>query len=495
MFRLSRLALPASILLLSACGGGEGGSGPGGVSLPSGPVASPAPARGSIVTPATKLAAIEPGVMKAALDSVQDGLTAITSTPRCTVTAYSVQYRTAAPLNALSDAGAAIMVPSGSDPNCTGARPVLLYAHGTSLDKTYSMARLSGESQLIAAMFAAQGFIVVAPNYQGYAGSNLGYHPYLDGELQSADMIDALRAARASFPAIGANQSTRLFIAGYSQGAYVALATQKAMQGLAGEFSVTSVAGLSGPYALAQFSDNVFAGNPGQGITAFLPMMTTAAQRNGGAVYTAPGEMYEAEYAAGVENLLPGTLSSSELVKQGKLPETALFASASLPQGAPAYFGPHNLVRTAYRNSYMADAAANACGASSASPLSCAPQNALRKWMVRNDLRSYRPAQPLLLCGGNEDPTVPYANTQSAAAYFQAAGASPTVLDLDTANGLNDRWLVERAGFAAAKLALKADAVSKGQSVSQAMADGYHAGLVAPFCLMAARDFFKASLP
>jgi pimeloyl-ACP methyl ester carboxylesterase len=485
-------------MTLSACGGGTGGSGPGGVSLPAGPVASPAPARGSIVSAAVKLGAVEPAVMKAALNGVQDGLSKITSDPRCTVTSYAVQYKTAAPQNGLSDASAAIMVPSGSDPNCSGARPVLLYAHGTSLDKNYSMAKLSGESQLIAAMFAAQGFIVVAPSYQGYAGSSLGYHPYLDGELQAADMIDALRAARGSFGAIGASQSTRLFIAGYSQGGYVALATQKAMQtSFPNEFSVTAVAGLSGPYALAQFSDTVFGGNPGQGITAFLPMMTTAAQKNGGSVYTVPGDMYEAEYAAGVENLLPGTLSSSELVNQGKLPEFALFAYNSLPQAssAAAYFGPHPLVRSAYREAYLADMAANPCNTSAAAPLACAPQNGLRKWMVKNDLRSYRPAQPLLLCGGNEDPTVPFANTTSSAAYFKAAGAPLTVVDLDTGNGLNDPWLVERTGFAAAKLALKADAISKGKPVSAAMADSYHAGLVAPFCLMAARDFFKASLP
>ena len=33
---------------------------------------------------------------------------------------------------------------------------------------------------MIAAMYAAQGFIVVAPNYAGYDISTLGYHPYLN---------------------------------------------------------------------------------------------------------------------------------------------------------------------------------------------------------------------------------------------------------------------------------------------------------------------------
>jgi predicted esterase len=43
-------------------------------------------------------------------------------------------------------------------------------------------------------------------------------------------MIDALRAARSAFSGIGANASARLMVSGYSQGGFVALATQRAMQ-------------------------------------------------------------------------------------------------------------------------------------------------------------------------------------------------------------------------------------------------------------------------
>jgi acetyl esterase/lipase len=516
MSRLPAVVAPLLIVsMLSACGGGagSGGSGPGGTPLPvtSGapPVTTPAPVamRGDVVTPATVSAitladgssatTVGTAQMKALVASTLSQLTAVTSEPRCTVTTYTVRYNTAGPQDSLTQASAAIMLPGGTDPNCTGARPVMLYAHGTSLDKTYTMAKLTGESRLIAAMFAAQGFIVVAPNYTGYDSSTLAYHPYLDASLQAADMIDALRAARTSFGTLGASQSTRLFVAGYSQGGYVALATQKAMQALPTEFSITAVAGMSGPYALSQFADNVFAGNPGQGITAFLPLITTAGQRAGAGIYGAPSDLYEAPYAAGIETVLPGTLSSGELVAQGRLPATALFARDAMPQpqGAGVYFGAGNLVRTAYRNAYLADAAAHPCNMNAGTPLACAPQNALRQWVVRNDLRSFTPVAPLLLCGGKEDPTVPFSNTRDAAAYFKAVNAMPTVVDLDTGDGLNDRWLVERAGFNAAKLAVKADAATSGKSVSDAMADTYHAGLVAPFCLLAARDFFKDRLP
>ena len=50
----------------------------------------------------------------------------------------------------------------------------------------------------------------------------------------------------------------RLFVTGYSQGGYVAMATQRAMQ--AAGMKVTAAAPMSGPYTLAAFVDAVFYG-------------------------------------------------------------------------------------------------------------------------------------------------------------------------------------------------------------------------------------------
>jgi dipeptidyl aminopeptidase/acylaminoacyl peptidase len=63
--------------------------------------------------------------------------------------------------------------------SCGNSRPVLLYAHGTSLQKSYDMADIANntEARLAAAVFAAQGFIVVAPNYAGYGGSSMATIP------------------------------------------------------------------------------------------------------------------------------------------------------------------------------------------------------------------------------------------------------------------------------------------------------------------------------
>src|SRR6202034_903300 len=98
----------------------------------------------------------------------------------------------------------ALMVPTGAAGTCSGPRPIVLYAHGTNTNKALNIADITNtsntEGALIAAMFAAQGYIVVAPNYAGYDISTLGYHPYINAAQNSAEMMDMLAAARAALP-------------------------------------------------------------------------------------------------------------------------------------------------------------------------------------------------------------------------------------------------------------------------------------------------------
>jgi pimeloyl-ACP methyl ester carboxylesterase len=499
MRHLYAIAIP---FLLAACSGGTtvGGT-PAGVTSPT-PVA--APARGSLIGNAVSVpvalpggvsaATVQPVAMTAFLETAQSGTTAISGPPQCAVSVYRVHYNTIGGAGESTDASAAIMVPSGPGTSCANSRPVLLYAHGTSLQKSYDMADIANntEARLAAAVYAAQGFIVVAPNYTGYGGSSLSYHPYLDQNAQSADMIDALRAARSAFAAIGAHDSGKLMVTGYSQGGYVALATQRAMQLQAGgEFAVTAAAGMSGPYAISQFGDQLFGGAPRDGATVVVPMIINAGQHAGAGLYKATGDIYENQYAGGIADLIPGTLGSSDLVNFGKLPATALFATDSMPQtaGYAQYFGAGNLVRSVYRSAYLADMAAHPCSQDPLSPLACAPAQALRAWLLRNDLRNYAPGVPLLLCGGDGDPTVPYFNTTSAAAYFHGRGANVIELNIDSSlDGINDFFRLPKLGFATAKAALRA------ASGGDAVASSYHAGLLAPFCMAASRDWFQSVL-
>lgn len=436
---------------------------------------------------------IEPSMLTEALEKAGSALAEVAGKPRCTITTYSLRYSTIGGSGEPTDASTALILPSGKDPACQGPRPVLLYAHGTSTAKDHNMARLRGEAKLVAALFTAQGYIVVAPNYAGYEGSSLPYHPYLNAEQQSADMIDAMRAARSAMAQLKVQVAPQLFLAGYSQGGHVTLATQRAMQ-QGSEFKVTAVAGLSGPYAMARFSDTVFSGQPNAGITIYLPLIATSAQRAGAGIYNKPEELYELQYASGIETLFPTKMTRKELVKQGKLPKSALFALDSQPQGsgASAYFSNPHLVRTSFRDAYLQDLAEHPCDDGS-----CTPANNLRKWMLRNDLRNYTPQSPLLLCGGSKDPSVPFYNATAAAEYFSQRGAAPTVVDLEE-QAAQDEFSTARRSFALISIetAKKAEeaAAKNGRDARELLMESYHSRLAGAPCLLAARSYFNSLL-
>jgi hypothetical protein len=486
---------------LAACGGADS---------PSATV-STSTARGALIyDPPLRIASLDATAFAAQLNASTSGrqLLAIAGTPTCGVDFYYINYYTVGGAGETATATGALMVPTGATA-CTGARPIILYAHATQFLKTANIADITdtsnSEGALIAAVFAAQGYIVVAPNYAGYDTSSLPYHPFLNGDQQSKDMIDALTAARTALPHTFTPETTdggKLFITGYSQGGYVAMATHKAMQA-AGQ-TVTASAPMSGPYALEAFFDAVFYGNVNLGSTAFVPLLTTSYQRAYGNIYKVPTDVYETMYAYGIDGLLPSTTPLATLIQNGRLPESALFSDSTPVTGNPALdkqlgvptnplfaagFGTPNLVMNDYRLSYVLDAVAHPDGAVPAPqpgvPLAAAPQQTLRVAVNKNDLRSWLPQKPILMCGGDQDPTIFFAvNTGTMQAYWSALPAGlVTVLDVNAPISGGDPFAAVKQGFEQALTALAAG----GQ---QAVVENYHP-TVAPFCTVAARGFFS----
>jgi hypothetical protein len=503
MRHLSALCTIVILSAVAACGGNSD----------DGPVIDNSLARGSLFANPPNLVPVPqpdgtvaktlaPGVFAQMLDASQPGTTQVLGVPRCAITTYYMKYGTVGGAGESTDATGAIMVPSGADPACSGARPVVLYAHGTTIDKSFNMANLrdNQEAAVVAAAYAAQGYIVVAPNYAGYDTSSLPYHPYLNAQQSSSDMVDALRAARKAFPAIAATASGALLIAGYSEGGHVAMATQRAMQlDYGAEFKVTGLASMSGPHAMTLLGDTIFGGVPNLGGTVFIPLIATSWQKSYGNVYTSPTDLYESQYAAGIETLLPSA-APDLIFSQGKLPQLALFAADSAPRAEiiPGTFGAGNLIRTSYRNLYLADLVRNPCNVSPADPLNCAPALPVRQDLVRNDLRTYVPGVPTLLCGGHDDPTVFFASTLATAAYFKAQGMPPqalAVLDVDATPGsAADPFAAVKAGFSQAKSRVASAAVAAGGDPTRAVTVAYHGSLVPPFCIVASRAYFQGLL-
>ncbi|HWS66502.1 MAG TPA: prolyl oligopeptidase family serine peptidase [Steroidobacteraceae bacterium] len=488
--------------------------------------------------PPFRIASADAATFAAQVGATASGkqLLQLTGVPTCGVDFYYLKFWTVGGAKETTQSSGALMVPTGGT-GCSGPRPIVLYAHGTNTNQALNLADVTDptntEGALIAATFAAQGYIVVAPNYAGYDISTLGYHPFLDAAQQSGEMMDILAAARTALPKTFAAATTdngKLFVTGYSEGGHVAMATQRALQ--AAGATVTAAAPLSGPYALEAFGDAIFFGSVNLGSTVFGPLLTTSYQRAYGNIYAAPTDIYSSTYATGIEMLLPSQTPIDTIFTSGLLPQTALFNSTTpttlggqplppllvgllaVPPVDPnnpvtalfaAGFGSPYLLLNDFRASYAVDAATHPDGAvptpSAGVPLAATPPTqTFRLALYTNDLRNgkWAPASPTLLCGGDQDPTVFFSvNTGTMAAFWSAEVAAHliTILDVNAAPTANDPFAPIQGGFIAsqaAQLAFYQSAAGGGLTLAQAeqqLVLGYH-GAVAPFCAVAARSFF-----
>lgn len=528
-FRSALGAMVAAVLVVGC----------GGTNTESAPVNN-STTRGTLVeNPPLRIASLDATTFQAQLASSAAGqqLLQVTGNPTCGVDFYYLKFNTAGAANETTVSSGALMVPTGAAGTCSGPRPIVLYAHGTQTLQTANIADITNtsntEGALIAAMFAAQGYIVVAPNYAGYDISTLGYHPFLNASQQSGEMMDILAAARSALPktfAATTTDSGKLFVTGYSEGGYVAMATMRALQ--AAGASITAAAPMSGPYALEAFGDAIFFGHVNLGSTVFAPLITTSYQHAYSNIYAATSDVYTSTYASGIDTVLPNATPIGTLFANNKLPQTALFDSStpqvSIPNNpqlsaqltallsvpsnpqdpaTPIYaagFGEPNLVNNNYRVSYALDAAANPDGATqtpvvAGAPLAAAaPTQTLRKALYTNDMRTgnWGPTEPTLLCGGDQDPTVFFSiNTGTMATFWSPEVQAHVITVLDVNGTPAGPFAPIQTAFQASQAQLLAFYMSAaGGSLSPAAAqlqviEGYHTN-VAPFCALAARSFF-----
>lgn len=479
-----QIALAAgAAVVLAACGGGSSSTGSTSSSTTPGTL---------INSPPLRIASVNAADFAAQLGATSSGqqLLAVAGTPKCGIDFHYFQYQTVGGKGEQTTASGAIMAPNGSAAaGCSGALPILLYTHGTASTRNYNIANPGdptneawttagggSEGPIIAAMYAAQGYIVVASNYAGYDSSPLPYHPYLIGDAQAQDVINSLAAARTAIAGglpSGVSDSGKLFITGYSEGGYVAMATYRAM--VAAHMSVTAVSPMSGPYALEALGDSVVFGEVTLGSPIYFPFIVDGYQGAYGDLYANPTDLFSATYAAGIPGLLPGPYDFSTLVSAGKVPQLALFSSTatglapldSLTAGITAAsplaalgFGSPFLINNSVRIAYAGDALSNPdhglslvppfsglapwSGAADVNVSAATPAYPLRAHLRQNDLRTnWAPAAPMLICGGHDDPEVPYVADTVVFSHFWAPFISTvpfgtglpnnlvTVLDVD----------------------------------------------------------------
>lgn len=372
----------AAAALLAACGGGDSG-----------------PDRGSLKEAPVTVTTLTAAQLDAG--TAASGLQAISGKAKCDVRVVAINYNTIGVANEGTNASGVMLVPTGA---CSGPMPLVAYAKGTDVQKPRTLANpQDSETFMLAAIYAAQGYVVVATDYLGFAKSAYPYHPYLHADSEASSVIDSIRAARKVAADTGVNLSGKVMLTGYSQGGHSSMAAHRAIErDNAGEIGVVAGAHLAGPYNL---SGSLKLTTAIAGYQFFVPYIVTSWQKVYGNVYTSVGQVFKAPYATGIENLLPNPT----------LNYTTLVTSGALPGGTP------DQARDAlFQSAFLADVQTN-------------PNNGMFLDAKKNDLLDWTPKARTLLCGGAGDPTVPPAvHMNVAQAGFSARGlTNVTSVDVD----------------------------------------------------------------
>ncbi len=242
---------------------------------------------------------------------------------------------------------------------------------------------------------ALHGFVTLQPDYIGFGDSSDHYHPYVLKDSLANATIDFIRAARVFAEKNQIALNPLLFVTGYSEGGYAAMATMKKIESdpaLMQEMGVTMAAPMAGPYALDYMAAGVLKSDT-IGVPSFMADVAYAyAKRYSQSVE----DVISAPYASKLENLLSGDYNRTEIDPQlthKTKGEGGLFKMSFVAD----FFGP-----TQKGN----------------------PDNWFLQAVSQNSLYKWAPKTPMALVQCEGDSVIPYGLSTLAYQAMTAMGAS-----------------------------------------------------------------------
>ncbi|MBU1668803.1 prolyl oligopeptidase family serine peptidase [bacterium] len=248
---------------------------------------------------------------------------------------------------------------------------------------------------------ALGGFATLQPDYIGFGDSSEHYHPFVLKESLANATVDFIKTVKIFANENNITLNNQLFLTGYSEGGYAAMATLKKIEEESTGLTVTMAAPMAGPYALKTMADGVLS-QPKLGVPSFMANVGYAyAQANDEALNSIINE----PYASKLPTLFNGDLNRTQIDPQLTLDttgDTGLFSS-----------------------SFVSDYFTN-------------DTNWFKEAVTTNNLHTWAPETSVKLVHCQGDDVIPYGISQLTAGTMTAMGASSVlVVPVELALGLD----------------------------------------------------------
>ncbi len=204
---------------------------------------------------------------------------------------YKINYKTKDEFDAEVEASGALVVPTITQAFLDAYKQaykkdfsisLIAENHGTIFENkeapTNEINTTASSSHVLAVLMTAKaGFAVAMPDYLGYGASNDNYHPYILKKSSAKVSIDMLRASTKFMIDNGILFNGQVYISGYSEGGYVAMAmAQEIEKNYSSDFKLKGVAPMAGPYDVSSLGKKEIKSTSNMQYPAFLAYLTNS---------------------------------------------------------------------------------------------------------------------------------------------------------------------------------------------------------------------------
>ncbi len=240
----------------------------------------------------------------------------------------------------------------------------------------------AGSSVILTSLFA---FVTLQPDYIGFGDSSSHYHPFILKKSLASATVDFITAANKFAAENNINLNGQLFLTGYSEGGYAAMAALQQIE-MEGELQVTMAAPMAGPYAVDLMAQGVLS-QPTLSVPSF---MADIAYAYANAYSEDVSNVVNEPYASKLEGLFDGSKTRTEID-----PELTMTTT-----------GPDGL----FNPSFVQDFFTN-------------PNNWFKQAVLANDMYKWKAQTPIQLVHCLGDDVIPFAISAATEGNMTAEGS------------------------------------------------------------------------
>lgn len=276
------------------------------------------------------------------------------------------------------------------------------------------------------------GFATLQADYIGFGDSNDHYHPFVQKESLANATIDFIKTVKVFALDNGIKLNSQLFITGYSEGGYAAMATLQKIEENK-ELNVTMATPMAGPYDLNITAFGVFS-TPTLSVPSFMADVGYAYAKTYDKELSS---IINEPYASKLPTLLDGSLARPDIDKE--LTQTTT--------GAEGLFNPL-FVQDFFKNS----------------------NNWFREAMVENSVHAWSPQTPIRLVHCQGDDVIPFQISQLTEGTMKAMNAKDvSVVPVELALGLDTNVTHSECGAMAYKVTTEIFSKAREAMIKQAL--------------------------